>query len=122
MHAGAPYYGVAAAGESVARIKALPLCHLAEHDERVNSAYRVPITRASKAAPHLIASVWIGWLGTNRQLLTDTDPFGLNDPQPSLGRLGLEHSQRAPQQSAYAHRDRPREARLRHHGVGSRPV
>ena len=39
MHAGAPYYGVAAAGESVARIKAPLLIHLAEHDERVNATY-----------------------------------------------------------------------------------
>ena len=39
MHAGAPYYGVAAAAESVARIKAPLLCHLAEHDERVNATY-----------------------------------------------------------------------------------
>ena len=39
MHAGAPYYGVAAASESVARIKAPLLCHLAEHDERVNATY-----------------------------------------------------------------------------------
>ena len=39
MHAGAPYYGVAAAGENVAGIKAPLLCHLAEHDERVNATY-----------------------------------------------------------------------------------
>ena len=39
MHAGAPYYGVAAAGENVAGIKAPLLCHLAELDERVNATY-----------------------------------------------------------------------------------
>lgn len=39
MHAGAPYYGVAADGASVAKIKAPLLCHLAEHDERINATY-----------------------------------------------------------------------------------
>ncbi len=39
LQAGVPYYGVAAATESVARIKAPLLCHLAERDERVNSTY-----------------------------------------------------------------------------------
>jgi carboxymethylenebutenolidase len=39
MHAGVPYYGVAADTESVAKIKAPLLCHLAEHDERINATY-----------------------------------------------------------------------------------
>ncbi|MEK7436593.1 MAG: dienelactone hydrolase family protein [Pseudomonadota bacterium] len=39
MHAGAPYYGVAADTESVAKIKAPLLCHLAENDARVNATY-----------------------------------------------------------------------------------
>lgn len=39
LQAGVPYYGVAAATETVARIKAPLLCHLAERDERVNSTY-----------------------------------------------------------------------------------
>ena len=39
MHAGAPYYGVAADTASVANIKAPLLCHLAEHDERINATY-----------------------------------------------------------------------------------
>jgi len=39
MQAGAPYYGVAADTESVGRIKAPLLCHLAEHDERINATY-----------------------------------------------------------------------------------
>lgn len=39
MHAGAPYYGVAADTASVARIKAPLVCHLAENDERINSTY-----------------------------------------------------------------------------------
>ncbi len=39
MHAGVPYYGVAADTESVAKIKAPLLCHLAENDERINATY-----------------------------------------------------------------------------------
>ena len=39
MHAGAPYYGVAADTASVSRIKAPLVCHLAENDERINSTY-----------------------------------------------------------------------------------
>ncbi|MBE0614820.1 MAG: dienelactone hydrolase family protein [Burkholderiales bacterium] len=39
MHAGAPYYGVAADTQSVAKIKAPLLCHLAENDARVNGTY-----------------------------------------------------------------------------------
>ncbi|MEO8676419.1 MAG: dienelactone hydrolase family protein, partial [Casimicrobiaceae bacterium] len=39
MHAGAPYYGVAADTASVANISAPLVCHLAENDERVNSTY-----------------------------------------------------------------------------------
>ena len=39
MHAGAPYYGVAADTESVGKIKAPLLCHLAEQDERINATY-----------------------------------------------------------------------------------
>ena len=49
LHAGAPYYGVAADTESVARIKAPLLCHLAEHDERINVTYPV-FESALKAA------------------------------------------------------------------------
>ena len=39
MQAGVPYYGVAADTASVANIKAPLVCHLAEHDERINSTY-----------------------------------------------------------------------------------
>ena len=39
MHAGAPYYGVAADSASVAKIKAPLLCHLAEHDPNTNATY-----------------------------------------------------------------------------------
>jgi len=39
MHAGVPYYGVAADTASVPKIKAPLLCHLAEHDERINATY-----------------------------------------------------------------------------------
>ena len=49
MHAGAPYYGVAADAASVSKIKAPLLCHLAEHDERINTTYP-PFEAALKAA------------------------------------------------------------------------
>jgi len=39
MHAGVPYYGVAADAASVPKIKAPLVCHLAEHDERINTTY-----------------------------------------------------------------------------------
>ena len=39
MHAGAPYYGVAAATADVSKIKAPLLVHLAENDPRVNETY-----------------------------------------------------------------------------------
>ncbi len=39
LQAGAPYYGVAADTSTVSRIKAPLVCHLAEHDERVNATY-----------------------------------------------------------------------------------
>ena len=39
LQAGVPYYGVAADTASVPNIKAPLLCHLAEHDERINATY-----------------------------------------------------------------------------------
>ena len=39
MQAGVPYYGVAADTDSVRTIKAPLLCHLAEHDAKVNATY-----------------------------------------------------------------------------------
>ena len=39
LQAGVPYYGVAADTASVSNIKAPLLCHLAEHDERINATY-----------------------------------------------------------------------------------
>jgi carboxymethylenebutenolidase len=39
IHAAVPFYGLAAAAESVAKIKAPILAHLAENDERINSTY-----------------------------------------------------------------------------------
>ncbi len=39
MHAGVPYYGVAADTASVAKIRAPLVCHLAENDERINATY-----------------------------------------------------------------------------------
>ena len=49
LQAGVPYYGVAAAAESVPKIKAPLLCHLAENDERINVTYP-PYEAALKAA------------------------------------------------------------------------
>jgi carboxymethylenebutenolidase len=48
MHAGVPYYGVAADAASVPKIKAPLVCHLAEHDERINTTYP-PFESALKA-------------------------------------------------------------------------
>ena len=39
MHAGAPYYGVAADAASVSKVKAPLVCHRAENDERINATY-----------------------------------------------------------------------------------
>ena len=39
LQAAVPYYGVAAASDGVAKIQAPLLCHLAEHDERINATY-----------------------------------------------------------------------------------
>ena len=39
MQAGVPYYGMAGDPASAASIKAPLLCHLAEHDERINASY-----------------------------------------------------------------------------------
>ncbi|MDR3221229.1 MAG: dienelactone hydrolase family protein [Candidatus Accumulibacter sp.] len=39
LQAGVPYYGVAADPASAGNIKAPLLCHLAEHDERINATY-----------------------------------------------------------------------------------
>jgi carboxymethylenebutenolidase len=39
MQAGVPYYGMAGDPASAASIKAPLLCHLAEHDERINAGY-----------------------------------------------------------------------------------
>ncbi|MBM3522262.1 MAG: dienelactone hydrolase family protein [Alphaproteobacteria bacterium] len=49
MHAGAPYYGAAAATESVPAIKAAMLIHFAETDERINAMWPAYET-AMKAA------------------------------------------------------------------------
>ncbi len=55
MQAGAPYYGVAAATDTVAGIKAPLLCHLAENDANINNTYPA-FEAALKAAqvPHEI--------------------------------------------------------------------
>ena len=43
--------------------------------------------------------MFIGGLGTNPQLLTNTNPFGFDNPQPTPRGLGLKHEQCSPQQS-----------------------
>jgi len=71
MQAGAPYYGVAAAAESVARIKAPLLCHLAEHDERVNSTY--PAFEAALKAAGVPFQVFV-YPGTQHGFHNDSTP------------------------------------------------
>jgi len=71
MHAGAPYYGVAAAGESVSRIKAPLLCHLAEHDERVNATY--PAFESALKAAGVPYQVFV-YPGTQHGFHNDSTP------------------------------------------------
>jgi carboxymethylenebutenolidase len=71
MHAGAPYYGVATAAESVAGIKAPLLCHLAEHDERVNSTY--PAFEAALKAAGVAYQVFV-YPGTQHGFHNDSTP------------------------------------------------
>ena len=71
MQAGAPYYGVAAAAESVAKIKALLLCHLAERDDRVNSTY--PAFEAALKAAGVPYQVFV-YPGTQHGFHNDSTP------------------------------------------------
>lgn len=71
MQAGAPYYGVATAAESVARIKAPLLCHLAEHDERVNATY--PAFEAALKAAGVPCQVFV-YPGTQHGFHNDSTP------------------------------------------------
>lgn len=71
MQAGVPYYGVATASESVARIKAPLLCHLAEHDERVNATY--PAFEAALKAAGVAYQVFV-YPGTQHGFHNDSTP------------------------------------------------
>ncbi|MBE0620809.1 MAG: dienelactone hydrolase family protein [Burkholderiales bacterium] len=71
MQAGAPYYGVAAAAESVAAIKAPLLCHLAERDDRVNSTY--PAFEAALKAAGVPYQVFV-YPGTQHGFHNDSTP------------------------------------------------
>jgi carboxymethylenebutenolidase len=71
MQAGVPYYGVAAAAESVAGIKAPLLCHLAEHDPRVNATY--PAFEAALKAAGAQYQVFV-YPGTQHGFHNDSTP------------------------------------------------
>ena len=71
LQAGAPYYGVAAATDTVARIKAPLVCHLAGSDERINSTYP-PFEASLRTAgvPHEIHT----YAGTQHGFHNDSTP------------------------------------------------
>ena len=71
MHAGAPYYGVAADTASVPRIKAPLVCHLAENDERINATY--PAFEAALKANNVAHQVHI-YPGTQHGFHNNSTP------------------------------------------------
>ena len=71
MHAGAPYYGVAADTASAAKIKAPLVCHLAENDERINSTY--PAFEAALKAANVAHQVHI-YPGTQHGFHNNSTP------------------------------------------------
>ena len=71
MHAGAPYYGVAADTASVSRIKAPLVCHLAENDERINATY--PAFEAALKANNVAHQVHI-YPGTQHGFHNNSTP------------------------------------------------
>jgi len=71
MQAGVPYYGVAPATDSVSRIKAALLCHLAEHDERVDATY--PAFEAALKAAGVPYEVFV-YPGTQHGFHNDSTP------------------------------------------------
>jgi carboxymethylenebutenolidase len=71
LQAGVPYYGIAPATDAVARIKAPLLCHLAEHDERVNSTY--PAFEAALKAAGVPYQVFV-YPGTQHGFHNDSTP------------------------------------------------
>ena len=71
MHAGAPYYGVAADTASAPRIKAPLICHLAENDERINATY--PAFEAALKANNVAHQVHI-YPGTQHGFHNNSTP------------------------------------------------
>ncbi len=71
LQAGAPYYGVAAATDTVARIKAPLVCHLAGNDERINSTY--PAFEAALRAAGVAHEVHT-YAGTQHGFHNDSTP------------------------------------------------
>ena len=71
MHAGAPYYGVAADTASVPLIKAPLVCHLAENDERINATY--PAFEAALKANNVAHQVHI-YPGTQHGFHNNSTP------------------------------------------------
>jgi carboxymethylenebutenolidase len=71
MQAGVPYYGIAPATDSVAKIKAPLLCHLAEHDERVNATY--PAFESALKAAGVPYQVFV-YPGTQHGFHNDSTP------------------------------------------------
>jgi len=71
LQAGVPYYGIAPATDSVGGIKAPLLCHLAEHDERVDSTY--PAFEAALKAAGVPYEVFV-YPGTQHGFHNDSTP------------------------------------------------
>ena len=71
LQAGVPYYGIAPATDAVARIKTPLLCHLAEHDERVDSTY--PAFEAALKAAGVPYQVFV-YPGTQHGFHNDSTP------------------------------------------------
>jgi carboxymethylenebutenolidase len=71
MHAGVPYYGVAADTASVVNIKAALLCHLAEKDERINATY--PAFEAALKAAGVAYQVYV-YPGTQHGFHNNSTP------------------------------------------------
>lgn len=71
LQAGVPYYGVAADTASAANIRAPLLCHLAEHDERINATY--PAFEAALKAAGVSYQIHV-YPGTQHGFHNDSTP------------------------------------------------
>jgi carboxymethylenebutenolidase len=71
LQAGVPYYGVAADTASAANIRAPLLCHLAEHDERINATY--PAFEAALKAAGVAYQIHV-YPGTQHGFHNDSTP------------------------------------------------